>query len=60
MDQVVRVATAHSETAGINADDVATCERWLRLGYRIIAYSGDFRLLTAGLRDGIARVRALG
>ncbi len=59
MERVVRVATAHGKSAGINADDVATCERWLRLGYRMLAYSGDFRLLTSGLRDGIAGVRAL-
>lgn len=58
IDRVIEVANKHGKTAGINADDVATCAKWIDRGFRMIAYSSDLRLIANGLSDGVARTRA--
>ncbi|TAK23797.1 MAG: hypothetical protein EPO26_08105 [Chloroflexota bacterium] len=58
IDRIIEVANKHGKAAGINADDVATCTKWIDRGFRMIAYSSDLRLIANGLSDGVAKTRA--
>jgi 2-keto-3-deoxy-L-rhamnonate aldolase RhmA len=57
IDRVADVAARRGLAAGINADDIATCQKWIERGYRAIAYSADHRLVANGLRDGVEGLR---
>ena len=57
IDRVAEVAAKRGLAAGINADDVETCKKWIDRGYRAIAYSADHRLVASGLTAGVEGLR---
>lgn len=57
IDRVAEVATKRGLAAGINADDIETCKKWIDRGYRAIAYSADHRLVASGLTTGVEALR---
>lgn len=57
---VQRVLTAcqrHHKTPGFMAGDLATGQKLLEQGFRILSYSGDLWLYQAALREGVAALQ---
>jgi len=57
VERVLAAARKHDKVAGYMASDVATGQRLLQQGFRILAYGGDVTLYQNALREGVAALK---
>jgi 2-keto-3-deoxy-L-rhamnonate aldolase RhmA len=58
LERVAAAARAAGKAAGRMVTDLATGQRWLERGYRMLAYGPETALLTRALREGIDGLRS--
>lgn len=59
LQQVVDAARRHNLGAGIQPGSVAQADQWMKLGFNVISYSGDYAVYTAALAQAVTEVQKL-
>lgn len=59
LQQVVETARRHNLGAGIQPGSVSQAEQWMKLGFNVISYSGDYAVYTAALSQAVTEIQKL-
>jgi 2-dehydro-3-deoxyglucarate aldolase/4-hydroxy-2-oxoheptanedioate aldolase len=59
LQTVAATARRHKLGAGIQPGSLAQAEEWMKIGYNVISYSGDYAVYTAALTQAVTEVQKL-
>jgi len=60
MERVAAACARHGLVGGFNVDNLEGGRHWIGRGFRMIAFSADFRLLAGALKAGVDGLRGAG